>query len=73
MIFKKKTKVKESNVTEVSKESLEKKVNIKFTIIAVLAIIIFSAVLVPISLQNFKMSYSLFSIFINSHFLSIYF
>lgn len=52
MIFKKKTKVKESNVTEVSKESLEKKVNIKFTIIAVLAIIIFSAVLVPITLQN---------------------
>lgn len=52
MIFKKKTKVKESNVTEVSKESLEKKVNIKFTIIAVFAIIIFSAVLVPITLQN---------------------
>lgn len=52
MIFKKKTKVKESNVTEVSKESLEKKVNIKFTIIAVLAIIIFSAVLAPITLQN---------------------
>lgn len=52
MIFKKKTKVKESNVTEVSKESLEKKVNIKFTIIAVLAIIIFSAALAPITLQN---------------------
>ena len=52
MIFKKKTKVKESNVAEVSKESLEKKVNIKFTIIAVLAIIIFSAVLAPITLQN---------------------
>ena len=52
MIFKKKTKVKESNVTEISKESLEKKVNIKFTIIAVLAIIIFSAVLAPITLQN---------------------
>lgn len=52
MIFKKKTKVKESNVTEISKESLEKKVNIKFTIIAVFAIIIFSAVLVPITLQN---------------------
>lgn len=52
MIFKKKTKVKESNVTEASKESLEKKVNIKFTIIAVLAIIIFSAALAPITLQN---------------------